>query len=132
MSPLLDCTEEFASGEECSCPVPYVVTQFVPFVSHAQYPSNFYSRKLTRHFLGDSDVDLSPIFEKSLLLLEVYYEDKAVDTSVQYEAYNFFGFLCDLGGAIGLWLGGSLLTFLEIVEHVYHTMFVAGDVSKVK
>ena len=61
--PLLDLTEEFASGEECSCPVPYVVTQFVPFVSHAQYPSNFYSRKLTQYFLGDSGVDLSPFFE---------------------------------------------------------------------
>ncbi|XP_071784768.1 acid-sensing ion channel 1C-like [Asterias amurensis] len=119
-------TRDFSVGEECTCPIPCNVTQFVPNVSTAKFPSDFYAGRLAVSHFGSNKA--TSYFGTNLVLLEVYYEDTTIERSTQYETYCFFGFLCDFGGALSLWLGGSILTLLEIVEHVYYTMFVNSDV----
>ncbi|XP_037073773.1 acid-sensing ion channel 3-like [Pollicipes pollicipes] len=48
--------------------------------------------------------------------LRVFYQDLYYENVVESLAYPMIPLLCDLGGALGLMLGASLLTFFEIVE----------------
>ncbi|CAG0893265.1 unnamed protein product [Darwinula stevensoni] len=48
--------------------------------------------------------------------LRVYYQDLTFDDVVEEYSYTEIPLLCDIGGTLGLLLGASVLTFVEILE----------------
>ena len=46
--------------------------------------------------------------------VSVFYEDLQVTTTTTEYSYSDSAFLADLGGALGLFLGASLIAFIEI------------------
>ncbi len=48
--------------------------------------------------------------------LDIYYESLSTTRTSQFETDSLTSLICDLGGNIGLWLGGSILTLFEIVD----------------
>ncbi|XP_041356988.1 uncharacterized protein LOC121374117 [Gigantopelta aegis] len=66
---------------------------------------------------------ITPGFNSAnLLKLEIYFKDLAVQESKKSLAYSAEGLVCDIGGSIGLCLGGSILTLVEFLE-VFAIMF---------
>ncbi|XP_061194680.1 FMRFamide-activated amiloride-sensitive sodium channel-like [Saccostrea echinata] len=55
-------------------------------------------------------------FKDNFLKLVIYYEDMNYEEISEEPSYDGFRFLSDLGGAMGLFLGASLLSFLELVQ----------------
>ncbi len=48
--------------------------------------------------------------------LDIYYESLSTTRTSQFETDSLTSLICDLGGNIGLWLGGSILTLFEILD----------------
>ena len=55
-------------------------------------------------------------FRKNLALLSIYFEDISVSTITQQEAYNGFALMSDIGGALSLVLGATVLSILEFLH----------------
>ncbi|XP_062577909.1 acid-sensing ion channel 1-like, partial [Saccostrea cucullata] len=55
-------------------------------------------------------------FRDNFLKLVIYYEDTNYEEISEEPSYDGFRFLSDLGGAMGLFLGASVLSFLELVQ----------------
>ena len=53
---------------------------------------------------------------KELLFLDIFYSDLSYVDIETTPAYNLLKLVCDIGGALGLILGGTLLTVVEFAQ----------------
>ena len=56
------------------------------------------------------------LIHQNLLRLNVYFEDLSVVEFKQMPAYELADLFADIGGTLGLWMGISVLTIMELVE----------------
>ncbi|XP_072013951.1 uncharacterized protein [Amphiura filiformis] len=54
------------------------------------------------------------------LHVDVFIGDLKVEQISEHIAYQFFQLICDLGGALGLFFGASLLSFIETADFWFH------------
>ncbi|XP_013417917.1 acid-sensing ion channel 1-like [Lingula anatina] len=54
--------------------------------------------------------------DRNLLKLRVFYKSLTVEKITQQEAYSMLALFADIGGALGLVLGSTLMTAVEIVD----------------
>ena len=66
-------------------------------------------------------------FDVIFLDQEMTYDDINEDL-----AYTEIPLLCDIGGAVGLMLGASVLTFVEVLESVWTVIVKLGNRSHKK
>ena len=55
-------------------------------------------------------------FRKNFAVLRIYFEDISVSSITQQEAYNGFALMSDIGGALSLALGATVLSVLEFLH----------------
>ncbi|XP_033112419.1 acid-sensing ion channel 1A-like [Anneissia japonica] len=48
--------------------------------------------------------------------VDIYFETLKVEEIKDQKAYEFFSIICDLGGALGLFFGASLVAFVEAID----------------
>ncbi|XP_072014353.1 uncharacterized protein [Amphiura filiformis] len=53
---------------------------------------------------------------KNILHVEIFFGDLKVEQITEQPSYELFQFVCDLGGALGLFFGASLLSFIETLD----------------
>jgi len=53
---------------------------------------------------------------KELVYLDIFYSDLNYVDIQTTPAYNFLALVCDCSGALGLILGGTLLTIVEFLQ----------------
>lgn len=109
----------------CDCPVLCQSTSFVTTVSTADWPSRK-EMDLWRTKIG-AEKFTSMNFTENYLALQIYYEDFSVLTTIHQPAYDSTQFFSDLGGQLGLWIGGSFFSLLEfgvmLAELIYIIVF---------
>ena len=55
-------------------------------------------------------------FRKNYAVLRIYFEDISVFSITQQKAYNSFALMSDIGGALSLVLGATVLSVLEFLH----------------
>ncbi len=55
-------------------------------------------------------------YHDNYLEIIIYFESLSTTKISQFETDSLNSLICDLGGNLGLWLGGSLLTLVEIID----------------
>lgn len=60
-------------------------------------------------------------------VLQIYFSTMQSQTITNVQAYDFMALLSDIGGALGLLLGATLLTLLEIAEFLL--IFIHGIIK---
>ncbi|XP_067658355.1 acid-sensing ion channel 4-B-like [Haliotis asinina] len=70
---------------------------------------------LLDEFHASSHVD-SAFVKENFLKLEVYFRQLSYEQHTQQIAYDVFALLCDIGGSMGLFIGASVLTIVEILD----------------
>ncbi|CAF0901340.1 unnamed protein product [Brachionus calyciflorus] len=124
-------------NENCKqqCPIECErVTYKVASLSTADYPSLFYEKILLNNsfirerfkieenienLYSDSDDTGRKFYEEfrnSILSVNVYYDTDTYEKITETPETNFETLLANLGGQFGLFLGISLLSFLELIE----------------
>jgi hypothetical protein len=90
----------------------------VPF--HANYPSDNYARQIINsanfsRLFHLPFISLSQ-FKRSSLAVSVYFDSMTYTKVIEQPALPFIELLANIGGLAGLFLGISILSFVELVE----------------
>lgn len=68
--------------------------------------------------------------KKSLVSFDVYYEDLQYTEIIQSPQYTIIDLISSIGGSLGLLLGASLLSLVELVELCIKTLVILCRFSK--
>ncbi|KAK7493929.1 hypothetical protein BaRGS_00014811 [Batillaria attramentaria] len=69
----------------------------------------------------------SNLIRQNLLRLNIYLEDLSVVEYRQLPAYGLADLFADIGGTLGLWMGISVLTIMELIELVIRLFFLLSN-----
>ena len=119
-----------ASGaqDECLCGQQCDRTVYTYALSHAA-SSEFVVDFLANNLLGVT----TDTVKQDFLILDIFFSEIAYEEMTTKVGYTFLALLCDVGGAMGLILGSTLLTVFEIADFAAITLrdlFVYWKASK--
>ncbi|RDD47878.1 Acid-sensing ion channel 1 [Trichoplax sp. H2] len=109
----------------CNCPNDCRIKSFNPHVTYAEIPLRQTSRfaahryglnELEIDFLKYNNISMGEYIRDNYVFLDLFYDDLSYTTFKEKKAYDVNQFISDIGGQLGLFLGGSFLTFWEIFE----------------
>ncbi|XP_047670389.1 acid-sensing ion channel 4-A [Tachysurus fulvidraco] len=80
-------------------------------------PSKGSARYLSRKYHKSEDY-----IRDNFLILDIFFEALNYETIEQKKAYDVAGLLGDIGGQMGLFIGASILTVLEILDYIYEVI----------
>ncbi|KAB5577435.1 hypothetical protein PHYPO_G00209920 [Pangasianodon hypophthalmus] len=107
-----------SSGEfSCACETPCNLTRYGKELSMVKIPSKGSARYLSRKYHKSEDY-----IRENFLILDIFFEALNYETIEQKKAYDVAGLLGDIGGQMGLFIGASILTVLEILDYIYEVI----------
>ncbi|XP_070644519.1 acid-sensing ion channel 3 [Bos indicus] len=99
--------------DACRCPNPCASTRYAKELSMVRMPSRPAARYLARkHNRSEAYI------AENVLVLDIFFEALNYETVEQKKAYEMSELLGDIGGQMGLFIGASLLTILEILDYL--------------
>uniref|UniRef100_A0A8C8SI22 Acid sensing ion channel subunit family member 4 n=1 Tax=Pelusios castaneus TaxID=367368 RepID=A0A8C8SI22_9SAUR len=102
------------SQERCSCPTPCNLTRYGKEISMVRIPNKGSARYLARKYRRNETY-----IRENFLVLDIFFEALNYEAIEQKKAYELAGLLGDIGGQMGLFIGASILTILEILDYIY-------------
>ncbi|XP_046366847.2 acid-sensing ion channel 1A-like [Haliotis rufescens] len=105
------------TGCEAGCPEPCQYTRFT--TQHSSSP-------LSRNYITEytkAKGKTEEYWRKNLVILEMYFSSLAYENMEKQLGYEILDLFCDIGGALGLLLGASLLTVLEVFDFMFISVF---------
>ncbi|CAH1252652.1 ASIC3 [Branchiostoma lanceolatum] len=109
-----DLPDQVTRGElKCNCPVPCSMTSYTTSVSYAGWPN-----KHTREYVGPSLGMETSYMGDNAVVFSVYYEKLNYQKIRQLKAMDGGQLSSNLGGMMGLFLGASVLSLLEVCEYL--------------
>ncbi len=61
---------------------------------------------------------------ENIVVAKVYFSYMKIKHTRQNPAYSWFSFFNDLGGSLGLLLGASILSLMEVVDMCFYNLTV--------
>jgi hypothetical protein len=110
------------SLEKCTeCPLECETSIFPVSISSSDYLSDYYARFMYNHsnLLRSKlkQFDLSEI-KKSIVSFTVYFSDLSFTNVTQVPKYELIDLITSVGGHLSLFIGISLLSFVEVIEAI--------------
>uniref|UniRef100_A0A8B9CQ25 Acid sensing ion channel subunit family member 4 n=1 Tax=Anser brachyrhynchus TaxID=132585 RepID=A0A8B9CQ25_9AVES len=105
------------SQERCSCPTPCNLTRYGKEISMVRIPNKGSARYLARKYNKNETY-----IRENFLVLDIFFEALNYEAIEQKKAYDLAGLLGDIGGQMGLFIGASILTILEILDYIYEVI----------
>lgn len=127
-----DCLKSFLTMEgfnaisetNCKCVPRCVTTDFGLAISTALWPSDVFTPGDCKNAKnGKSQFPTSFVthaecmkwYQENTLILEVFFERLSFQAITESEAYAIYNVISDLGSQLGLWMGISFLTCVEVI-----------------
>ena len=111
---------------ECSSQVLSTIPSYASYPTPASVAAMLRKIKnFSQIYFGDDQADLS--YEKlkdSVLALNVYYDSIMYTQVDDSPAQDIGSVLSNIGGLLGLFIGISVLSFLEVVEYAYEIVYI--------
>ncbi|XP_037747420.1 acid-sensing ion channel 3 isoform X1 [Chelonia mydas] len=101
-------------SEFCVCRTPCDMVRYGKELSMVKIPSKASAKYLAKKY-NKSEQYISD----NVLVLDIFFEALNYETIEQKKAYEVAGLLGDIGGQMGLFIGASILTILEIFDYLY-------------
>ncbi len=103
----------------CDCPFPCEQVTYEKQVTQRPWQASSLTKTMKiqlAKFLGiqPSEVNLN-LLKENFIHLKVFFDDFTTLTIVEQEMYNIESLLCDFGGLMGLLVGASAISLLEIL-----------------
>ncbi|KAK2496463.1 hypothetical protein MC885_009920 [Smutsia gigantea] len=108
--------DSLGGGSEgpCFCPTPCNLTRYGKEISMVRIPNRGSARYLARKYNRNETY-----IRENFLVLDIFFEALTSEAMEQRAAYGLSALLGDLGGQMGLFIGASILTLLEILDYIY-------------
>ncbi|XP_074842466.1 acid-sensing ion channel 3 [Carettochelys insculpta] len=104
-------------SEFCVCRTPCDLVRYNKELSMVKIPSKASAKYLAKKY-NKSEQYISD----NVLVLDIFFEALNYETIEQKKAYEVAGLLGDIGGQMGLFIGASILTVLEIFDYLYEVL----------
>ncbi|XP_075894583.1 acid-sensing ion channel 2 isoform X1 [Nelusetta ayraudi] len=104
-------------SSSCMCRTPCNMTRYNKELSMVKIPSKTSARYLQKKF-NKSEKYITD----NILVLDIFFEALNYETIEQKKAYEVAGLLGDIGGQMGLFIGASILTILELFDYAYEVV----------
>ncbi|XP_068123356.1 acid-sensing ion channel 1 isoform X1 [Hyperolius riggenbachi] len=114
--PALDFLVE-KDNDYCVCETPCNMTRYGKELSMVKIPSKASARYLAKKYNKSEQY-----IAENILVLDIFFEALNYETIEQKKAYEVAGLLGDIGGQMGLFIGASILTVLEIFDYAYEVL----------
>ncbi|XP_065510505.1 acid-sensing ion channel 1 isoform X3 [Caloenas nicobarica] len=114
--PALDFLVE-KDNEYCVCEMPCNVTRYAKELSMVKIPSKASAKYLAKKYNKSEQY-----IGENILVLDIFFEALNYETIEQKKAYEVAGLLGDIGGQMGLFIGASILTVLELFDYAYEVI----------
>nr|XP_033794442.1 acid-sensing ion channel 1 isoform X1 [Geotrypetes seraphini] len=114
--PALDFLVE-KDSDYCVCDTPCNMTRYGKELSMVKIPSKASAKYLAKKY-NKSEQYIS----ENILVLDIFFEALNYETIEQKKAYEVAGLLGDIGGQMGLFIGASILTVLELFDYAYEVL----------
>uniref|UniRef100_A0A3B3ZB53 Acid sensing ion channel subunit 1 n=1 Tax=Periophthalmus magnuspinnatus TaxID=409849 RepID=A0A3B3ZB53_9GOBI len=114
--PALDFLVE-RDNDYCVCETPCNLTRYGKEMSFVKIPSKASAKYLAKKFNKTEQY-----ISENILVLDIYFEALNYETIEQKKAYELAGLLGDIGGQMGLFIGASILTILELFDYLYEVI----------
>ncbi|XP_032819016.1 acid-sensing ion channel 1-like isoform X2 [Petromyzon marinus] len=98
----------------CACEMPCNIKRYAKELSMVKIPSQASAKYLAKKF-NKTEAYIA----ENVLVLDIFFEALNYETIEQKRAYEVAGLLGDIGGHMGLFIGASILTILEIFDYLY-------------
>jgi hypothetical protein len=108
------------------CPLECETMSYSTSVSSLSYPSEAYASALMKNpkvqaKFGDNTSAITyERLKKTLVALNIYYETLSYKKLIEVEKLNFVDLIANIGGTLGLFLGMSFLSFIELIDLIIH------------
>lgn len=131
----MKCAQEAVNHmNDCDCPLPCEEEVYQTKVNRLPWPMQW-QRELLRgqlntHAAG-SDASIGEHFTRNhLLKLNIYYSDLIEFTYTEEESYGKMSIVSDFGGQMGLFIGASVISFVELIILLFHCIKSWNDKRK--
>ncbi|KAG5279492.1 hypothetical protein AALO_G00078360 [Alosa alosa] len=114
--PALDFLVE-RDNDFCMCDSPCNMTRYSKELSFVKIPSKASAKYLAKKYNRSEEY-----IEDNILVLDIFFEALNYETIEQKKAYEVAGLLGDIGGQMGLFIGASILTILELFDYLYEVI----------
>ncbi|XP_028823134.1 acid-sensing ion channel 1B isoform X1 [Denticeps clupeoides] len=114
--PALDFLVE-RDNDYCVCETPCNMTRYGKELSFVKIPSKASVKYLAKKFNKTEQY-----ISDNILVLDIFFEALNYETIEQMKAYELAGLLGDIGGQMGLFIGASILTILELFDYLYEVI----------
>lgn len=106
--------------QDCDCPQPCEVDSYSVTASTAKWPSNAYKPpECNANPPGNpwtaALMSCLEWYQKNTLLVEIYYERMNYQVLTESPAYSLVNLVSDVGGQVGLFLGMSIISVIELL-----------------
>ncbi|KAM8982490.1 acid-sensing ion channel 1 isoform 4-T4 [Sarcophilus harrisii] len=101
----------------CVCEMPCNLTRYGKELSMVKIPSKASAKYLAKKFNKSEQY-----IGENILVLDIFFEVLNYETIEQKKAYEIAGLLGDIGGQMGLFIGASILTVLELFDYAYEVI----------
>nr|XP_015199693.1 PREDICTED: acid-sensing ion channel 1 isoform X7 [Lepisosteus oculatus] len=101
----------------CVCETPCNTTRYGKELSFVKIPSKASAKYLAKKFNKSEQY-----IADNILVLDIFFEALNYETIEQKKAYEVAGLLGDIGGQMGLFIGASILTILELFDYLYEVV----------
>uniref|UniRef100_A0A672LND9 Acid-sensing ion channel 1-like n=1 Tax=Sinocyclocheilus grahami TaxID=75366 RepID=A0A672LND9_SINGR len=101
-------------NDYCVCETPCNMTRYGKELSMVKIPSKASAKYLAKKFNKTEQY-----IADNILVLDIFFEALNYEKIEQKKAYEVAGLLGDIGGQMGLFIGASVLTILEIFDYLY-------------
>ena len=130
-----DFSANFDVINECDCPIECISVGYTATTSISDYPTKFYSDNILSQipliiskFQDKSKMTYENI-RKRVLSVNVYY-DELKETVIEHEIkMSAFDLFSSIGGILSLFIGLSLLSFIEFFEILIMILFQNKKIS---
>ncbi|PIO59621.1 Amiloride-sensitive sodium channel, partial [Teladorsagia circumcincta] len=114
---------EFNIIRDCDCPQPCEMDSYSVTVSTAKWPSTAYKPEECQQNKPGSAWEAAKMsclewYQKNTLLVEIYYERMNYQVLTESPAYSLVNLVSDVGGQVGLFLGMSIISVIELLTLV--------------
>ena len=106
-------------GLDCDCPLPCFELTYRPIVSRNPWPQSWQVDEYSSNFSGAMNISFSAInetyFRRNFVRLSVFFEEFTYEEIAEEALYDRSSLSSDIGGLMGLLLGASSISVIELV-----------------
>ena len=118
----------------CNCPLPCKEEIIKTKVSSSKWPTKAdmkYYRPVLANILNKKEVSEEFIYD-NMLAVQIFFDSMSYEEIIEVEAISKASLFANIGGAVGLFIGGSCYSLVEFLVFIIKAMVDCGKSAAIK